>query len=226
MTTSSASSRCLATFDDRWAVRYVRLLPAPVHRVWQAVTSSEQLNLWFVPVARVEAKLGGRCAFSWGEPEAADEWTVTELDPPKLIQYTADGAGGGQYLRFELEAIDAKTRLCFIQAYGPEHRMPAHVLESEDKGFSRPAGEDTSWCPGILAGYELACDALVAFLEDGPTEDRIREVSDDIVTRANAREPLPSPYVREGESYAQIVDLYYEHIRDACPPVVTRAGTR
>ena len=50
----------MAQFDDRWTVRYVRMLAAPVARVWDAVTQSEQLNVRLVPVAGVEAKPGTR----------------------------------------------------------------------------------------------------------------------------------------------------------------------
>ena len=74
---------------------------APVPRVWEAVTQSEQLNIWFVPVARVEAKLGGRCFFSWGAAESEDEpWIVTQFDPKKVFQISGDGEHD-PFLRFE-----------------------------------------------------------------------------------------------------------------------------
>ena len=124
--------------------------------------------------------------------------------------------GGHQYLRFELEAIDATTRLCFIQGFGPGYRMPKAILESQEKGFARPAGDDTSWCPGIMAGYELACDALVAFIAEARTEDEIRKASAQMVECANARETLPTPYESDA-SHGDLVDRYYDYIRDECP---------
>ena len=84
MTTETASypAADMAQFDDRWTVRYVRMLPVPVPRVWEAVTQSEQLNIWFVPVATVEAKLAGRCFFSWGAAESeADRGPSPDSSP-------------------------------------------------------------------------------------------------------------------------------------------------
>lgn len=61
---STIDTDALGEFEDRCTIRYVRFYPVEVARVWKAVTTSEQLNVWLYPMSRVEPRMGGRCSFS------------------------------------------------------------------------------------------------------------------------------------------------------------------
>jgi uncharacterized protein YndB with AHSA1/START domain len=58
----------LAVFLDRWTMQHERVYSHPIERVWEAVSTSEHLDVWLMPVSRVDARIGGRAAFSWGGP--------------------------------------------------------------------------------------------------------------------------------------------------------------
>lgn len=209
----------LAQFEDRWTVRYVRLLPAPVPRVWEAVTSADQLNLWFVPVVTLEARLGGRCTLSWGQPgEEAEAWTVTRFEPRKILEIGRDDSDG-QLLRFELEPVDATTRFTFTNRF--DRRMRADDLElaaanPDNKLLALPAGPDTPIRAGILEGYHRMLDALPAFVGRDWEEGELARASAETVARTNAARRARF----EGAELApsSLAELYYDRIRDHCPP--------
>src|SRR5437763_7901583 len=94
----------LCEFVDRNTVRFVRRYPHPVERLWAALTEAEQVSAWFLPVATLEAKLGGR--YSLPTPNGPLEGVFTEFEPPRLINY-----GGG--MRFELFAEKDGCRMVF-----------------------------------------------------------------------------------------------------------------
>lgn len=217
----------LAQFDDRWTVRYVRLLPVPVPRVWEAITRAEQLNVWFIPVVEVDARLGGRCSFTWGGAEsAAEEWTVTHYDPMKLFQIGRE-PDREQFLRFELEAVDAQTRFTFIDRFN--RRMSAEDLALADANpgnelLELPAGRDTPIRAGILEGYHLMLDAFGDFLTRAFAPGELEAASARIVTLANAQDRQPFEGAHQPPSPLAL--RYYEHIRDNCPPAEPSERTR
>jgi uncharacterized protein YndB with AHSA1/START domain len=179
----------LAVFLDRRTMRHERWYPHPIERVWEAVSSGAHLDAWLVPVCQVDARVGGRCSFSWGGPsEAAEEGEVTVCDPPSAIQYTFGDPRS--FLRFDLETDGDGTRLRFTQSFRPGENddQPDDAYDGAD----RPAGPDTPWRPGFVAGFHSMLDQLDGYLrgDDRTAEDRHREW----------------------------IDIYRAHIRDNCPP--------
>jgi uncharacterized protein YndB with AHSA1/START domain len=78
----------LATFDDRWTLHYVRVFATPIARVWKAVTTAEELNVWLLPIARVEPRLGGQVSFTWGGPGKAPQvGEITVWEPPRRVRF-------------------------------------------------------------------------------------------------------------------------------------------
>ena len=188
----------LATFVDPLTMVHVREYPHPVELVWEAVTTSEHLDVWLLPVSRVERRLGGTCSFSWGgQAEASRPGTVTEFDPPRAVRYSL----GGGYLRFELEPTDAGTRLTFTEAFGPGEELEAN----DDVGGDQPAGPGSPWRPGFVAGFHGMLDELGDFLDGRWTEaDRAAHLE------AHRRGEPPAQWLR-------MIEVYREHIRRTCP---------
>lgn len=141
-----------------WALRYEREFSHPPHRVWRALTSSEDLRNWFPCdlVGDREAGASLRLPF-WTEhidkyqtkydvetPEFTG--TIRIWDPPSVFEWTWDV----DLLRFDLTPIDGGTRLVFTTWL---------ALFTEEPGDAPLA--DTA------AGYHVCLDELRAVLDIG-----------------------------------------------------------
>jgi uncharacterized protein YndB with AHSA1/START domain len=186
----------LARFDDRYTMRHVREYPHPIERVFEAVTTASHLDAWMMPECHVEARLHGKWSFTFGSIDGtALEGTIIAFDPPHLVDY------GG--LRFELEAVGGGTRLTFIQSFPPGFR---HGAPENAPGFDLPAGEDTPWRPGFVAGYHQCLDALAEFL-DG-------------ILDPHASAERIGKYHRQvyDAVWLELIEMYRQYIAHAIPP--------
>jgi len=189
----------LATFVDRHTLRYDHRYPHPIELVFEAVSTAEHLDVWMLPVSRVERRAGGRCSFTWGGDEAdgTDVGTVSEFDPPRRITYAFGPPPS--YMRFDLEP-DGDATLLHFTLYWPV--PPGETLEPDPwPGSDLPAGPDTAWKPGAVGGFHEFLDDLAGYLGGEFTE------SDRAAALANV----------ESERHVRLTDLYREHIRDHCP---------
>ncbi|HEY3140053.1 MAG TPA: SRPBCC domain-containing protein [Acidimicrobiales bacterium] len=190
----------LAVFVDRYTMQYTRRYPHPIELVWEAVTTSEHLNAWLLPVTRVERRLGGRCSFTWGGPEedGMQVGEVTDFDPPRLVTYSFTEPVSS--LRFDLEPDGSDgTWLRFTLAWP----VGASDNEPEDyPGGDLPAGPDTAWRPGFLAGFHGMLDDLALFLDGHWT----------IANREAEIAAYPTPKLQA------LIDQYRTHLRSHCPP--------
>ena len=187
----------LATFDDRWTMRHVHFYRQPCERVWSAITTSEDMDVWLLPVTQVEKRLGGRCSFSWGGDPVTDveSGTVDRFDPPRVVRYKLPEST----LQFELSTVSGGTRLTMIHAYDPAFRQDPSTIPRGDEGGDLPAGPDTPWRPGFVAGFHEFLDRLGDFLADrwgGP----------------------PGAKDHAEPTYDELVIIYRAHIREHCPP--------
>jgi len=100
--------------DGGARLRFERRLRHPIDRVWAALTRPEELEGWLAS-AEVELVPGGRFELRWlnagddGE-QAHSVGTITELDPPRLLEYTSSVHG---VLRWSLREDGEETVLTF-----------------------------------------------------------------------------------------------------------------
>ncbi|HEX6255285.1 MAG TPA: SRPBCC family protein [Euzebyales bacterium] len=101
--------------DGRWAVRLERRLSHPIDRVWQAITQTDHLNVWFPAHVAGEMRTGGQLTFTFGDTadEPATHGTVLQADPPDLLVYTWDD----NELRFELTPDGDATLLVLVNTF-------------------------------------------------------------------------------------------------------------
>jgi len=106
------------TEDGRKLIKYTRELKHSPEKVWRAITETSELTAWF-PELKLEKLLGGDAIldFSDGEcppaesnPEDVDYCTVTEFDPPRLLEYR----GPTEEHRWEINPSDDGCILVFI----------------------------------------------------------------------------------------------------------------
>ncbi len=97
------------------AVRFERLLPGPVERVWAHLTQADKLPGWFGDDGVIEPREGGRVSFSAGHIRGV----VTRWNPFRQLAYSWNVFGPGEaqspypesYLTFDLEPRGERVRL-------------------------------------------------------------------------------------------------------------------
>ena len=111
------------------AVRFERLLPGPVERVWTFLTDPEKRGLWLAS-GPMELRVGGRVELRFrnaelatsGEPvpdryrqfeaEVVKHGRVTSCDPPRLLSFTwPEAEGEDSEVTFELSPFHERVRL-------------------------------------------------------------------------------------------------------------------
>jgi uncharacterized protein YndB with AHSA1/START domain len=96
-----------AKFIRESAVRFERLLPGPIERVWEFLIDTKRLPGWYGNGA-IEPRVGGAVSFMDGHIKG----TITHWNPPRKLSYTWNVFGPGDtdspypesYLTLELEA--------------------------------------------------------------------------------------------------------------------------
>ena len=106
---------------ERRTVRFQRVLPGPIERVWAYLTESEKRGKWLAS-GPMELRVGGRVELTFRNsdlsphretpPEryAGSEGSslcgrITRCDPPRILSYTwgsSDGKPAGSEVTFEL----------------------------------------------------------------------------------------------------------------------------
>jgi uncharacterized protein YndB with AHSA1/START domain len=90
-------------------LRFVRQLPQPVEKVWQALTEPEHLKEWFPDQIVVkEWKKGARLEFI--TPFGNFDGEVQTVEPPRLLEFR----WGTDFLRFEIAPEGTGTVLTLI----------------------------------------------------------------------------------------------------------------
>ena len=114
------------------------LYPAPVARVWHALTDPRMIERWLMRPAGYEAKVGTR--FALGDPPRADcrghvECEVLELSPPHRMVWSWRSVDDPATTRLviELEADEQGTRLTL-----------RHTGESDERTVRKTTGGWTS----------------------------------------------------------------------------------
>lgn len=94
---------------EKWTLVLVRDLRHPPARVWQALTDPAELSAWApFDASRNLDRTGAMELTAVGAPTPqVAQCTVKTAEAPRLLEYT----WGEQVLRWELEPLDAGTRL-------------------------------------------------------------------------------------------------------------------
>lgn len=93
-----------------------RLLNAPVEKVWQALTSKEEMDKWYFHIASFKAEPGFRFEFS-GTGSKGDTYVhqceIQEVIPMKKLSYSwrYEGVPGNSLVSFELSPEGDQTKI-------------------------------------------------------------------------------------------------------------------
>lgn len=187
----------LATFEDRYTMRHTRIYPHAIADVFDAVTRTDELNLWMLPICEVEPRPGGRCSFTWGGPRGEEMvGVVSEFERPTLVHYGLDGS----FIRFELTAIDDSTTELVLRHQ--IHRPGATTLDL--------------WPPDVVQGFHVFADRLGEVLDGTRDLDEAKAQLAAAEAGDGGRYHLSLPPEIRDTSTA-LIARYRAHILSACP---------
>ena len=122
----------------------------PPEAVFEALSSVEHLKQWYTTDIEGKTGLNDTLTFKFGEMGYTVQ--ITQLVPGKVVEWTAKEADipiSGHVFRFELEAVEAKTKIRFAhEGFETQDDMHANLtfswakyLESLRQHCQKGAGE-------------------------------------------------------------------------------------
>lgn len=76
---------------DGYQVRFERMLPHPIEKVWDALTNTELLKMWFTDI-EMDFRPGGQITFRFrDEAKTASYGQIVKIEPPHLFVFTWEG---------------------------------------------------------------------------------------------------------------------------------------
>jgi uncharacterized protein YndB with AHSA1/START domain len=124
-----------------------RSFDAPLEKVWQAITTPEQMRRWYFDMNNFKPEVG--CEFSFvveHEGNVHDHrCKITEVVPQKKIAYTwrYEGHEGNSLVMFELSAEGAKTKLKLThEGLETFPKLPAYARKNFERGWTSLIGTD------------------------------------------------------------------------------------
>ncbi|MBA9027324.1 SRPBCC family protein [Peribacillus huizhouensis] len=102
-------------------IKQTVIIDAPIQKVWDTVSTSEGIALWFMP-NDFQPKVGQE--FYLQSPFGPSPCKVTELDPPNRLSFSWDE--DGWVVSFILKEVDGKTEFTLIHGgwKNPDYILP------------------------------------------------------------------------------------------------------
>jgi uncharacterized protein YndB with AHSA1/START domain len=120
-------------------------LKASPQRVFQALTTKEDLERWFLVKAEVDLRPGGAIRFAWA-PDVFEVGKILVCEPPYRLSYTWETFGPGPTtITFELTAENDGTRLRLTHTGIGEGEDWDTYYTSVNGGWSAHLKDLTSW---------------------------------------------------------------------------------
>jgi uncharacterized protein YndB with AHSA1/START domain len=166
------------TITEGGSLRFERVLPGPIERVWTYLTQSKERGLWLAP-GDMELRVGGRLEMTWHNSDlsAVHEPTpkqyekyeghsmqgrVTQCDPPRLLAFTwPDSSGEDSEVVFELSQRGRDVLLVLThrhpgaRARGFASGWHIHLDILDDRLHGRPARPFWSAHARMEKDYEM-----------------------------------------------------------------------
>jgi uncharacterized protein YndB with AHSA1/START domain len=137
--------------DERWQLRFTRVLRHPPELVWRAITDPEHLADWFPTTVEGDRRAGARLRFAFRGGEAPPmDGEMLAYEPRTLLEFR----WGTDVIRIELREVPGGTELTLLdtlEVLGKAARDAAgwHVcldaLESSLGGAADAREEMTRW---------------------------------------------------------------------------------
>ena len=154
-------------FVGRHAMVWTRGFDVPVEQVWEAISTKDGLDKWWITPVEIDLRVGGLFSHHW-------ENTILDLKECEFIDF------GG--MRFEIKAVAATTVFSLLDVWQEDAVPPGSELSGRDAVDTvQPGGPGTPWS-GVAGGWHCAIDDLETHLTgkafEHSFEDRARFYAD------------------------------------------------
>jgi uncharacterized protein YndB with AHSA1/START domain len=156
------------TLVEPTTVRFERLLPGPIERVWDHLTRPELLTTWLGKAASMELRAGGAVELTMdhgddGLPDAVKEKIVDADEVTPIVRGTITRLEPGRALAYTWEdLIGAKAAIKSEVSFELEPRGDDVLLVLTHRRV------DAKYVPQVLAGWHTLLDGLAARLRKDP----------------------------------------------------------
>lgn len=76
---------------DGYQVKFERVLPHPIEKVWEALTNTDRLKIWFTDI-EMDFRPGGKITFRFrDEAKTATYGEILKIEPPHVFVFTWEG---------------------------------------------------------------------------------------------------------------------------------------
>ena len=108
--------------DGNHALRFKRRIEHPIETVWEAIATPDGIRRW-LGAAEIELTVGGTVHLQFDKTVGnVVHGRVTEVDPPRVLEYTFGEEDPPSVLRWELRPADGATDLVLTHTLPtPEH---------------------------------------------------------------------------------------------------------
>ena len=139
-----STSEDLGTIVDGTTVRFERVLPAPVARVWWFLSDPAGMAAWLTD-GDLEPRAGGRLELRWDTGDV-EHGEVTRWEPERVLEYTWNVSGMESVVRYELTPRGDRTLLVLTHTRLEPNRLAGyaagwdahvHMLAAACEGASR-----------------------------------------------------------------------------------------
>ncbi len=165
LSTSAPLINELGKIVDNSTVRFERVLPAPIEKVWQYLTSSECLPEWLAE-GSIDQRFGGKVKLNFdveAVPERAGkgeviEGAVTFIDPLRALAYSWGTPGSDETSNVSMQVTSEGDKTALVLTHT---QLPAEAMAE------------------VMAGWHAHLDVLKARLADVTPPDfrkRFKEV--------------------------------------------------
>lgn len=145
-TTNTQPNNKKMTIEREGRVVIERTMPAPIDRVWKALTEVEEMRHWYFELKEFEARVGFEFEFVVEHEGTTYHHLcqVTEAVPPRKLAYTwrYQGHGGNSLVTWELSPEGEKTRLKLthegLDTFPP---VAAFARENFEQGWNEIIGK-------------------------------------------------------------------------------------
>jgi uncharacterized protein YndB with AHSA1/START domain len=164
----------LGRMVDRRTMRYERVYPVPVERVWEAISDEKQLGAWYIPLpAELDPTVGGHFWFG-DEADTVMSGVVIDLDPGRRIVLAFRNGTGAS---FTVAPAGGGTSLTYTHWLHPSFELPQDGENEWTCQWNYQPGGPGTYQPALAACWHGSLCALDHHLGGQWPEGREREAN-------------------------------------------------
>jgi len=130
---------------------------APIERVWEALTTAEQLSEWFGDTAQIDLRPGGLARFGWSEFDSTTDAIIEAVERPTRFSFRWEALKDtpvehtSTLVEFNLETVEEGTRLTLVESGFSTLPDDAyeHRFAENSSGWKAELRDLTSYLAGV-----------------------------------------------------------------------------